>query len=85
MRIGTAHLEPGAKVLTTAPVGSDFGLPQVEPWHRRRSQPHVREVRDKHRAAGGMVVWFTDGTKSIPLHGRTAWQVPEEPEGDTLW
>jgi hypothetical protein len=73
MRIPTVDLEPGAVVLTTAPVGTDFGLPLVAPWCRKRTQPVQREVRSRHRAGGGQVVWFTDGTKSIPVHGRTAW------------
>jgi len=30
-------------------------------------------VRSRCKAHGGVVVWFTDGTKTPPLHGRTAW------------
>jgi hypothetical protein len=30
-------------------------------------------VRSRCKAHGGVVVWFTDGTKTPPLHGRTVW------------
>lgn len=73
-KLSSSQLEPGAKVLTTDPVGTDFGLPLVEPWRLKRTPHYVREVRSRHRAGGGTVVWFTDGTKSPPLHGRTTWQ-----------
>jgi hypothetical protein len=32
-------------------------------------------VRARCRSSGGVVVWFTDGTKTPPLHGRTSWIV----------
>jgi hypothetical protein len=73
-RVATIRLEAGHKVFTTEPVGSDFGLPLVRPTHaRRRSQ--VRMVRNRVHTQGGTVVWFTDGTKTPPLHGRTAWDL----------
>jgi hypothetical protein len=73
-KIPMTHLEPGAMVLTTAPVGDDFGIPLVDPWRLKCTTAVPRLVRSRHRAQGGTVVWFTDGTKSRPLHGRTAWQ-----------
>lgn len=72
----TIHLEPGTVVLTTGQVGTDFGLPLVEPTHRRRGT-YPRTVRAHHQSRGGHVVWFTDGTKTPPLHGRTAWLLAE--------
>jgi hypothetical protein len=38
-------------------------------------------VRSRCRAHGGVVVWFTDGTKTPPLHGRTSWIVAEPEAG----
>lgn len=78
--VSTSHLPVGEQVLTTSVVGTDFGLPLVRPT-RTRSGGHVRVVRSRCRAHGGVVVWFTDGTKTPPLHGRTAWIVAE-PEPD---
>jgi hypothetical protein len=67
-----SQLPAGEPVLTTTVVGTDFGLPLVRP---ARSGPgsQVRVVRSRCKAHGGVVVWFTDGTKTPPLHGRTTW------------
>jgi hypothetical protein len=73
-RLSTAHLAPGARVVTTGQVGEDFGLPVVAPHTRKRQEAHVREVRSTVHARGGVVVRFTDGAKTEPLHGRTAWE-----------
>lgn len=74
MRIPTARLEPGTVVLTTEPDGDDFGIPLVGVGKpAARTTPPTRVVRATCRCQGGTVVWFTDGTKTAPLHGRTAW------------
>ncbi|MBM7809095.1 hypothetical protein JOD57_004932 [Geodermatophilus bullaregiensis] len=78
--VSTANLPAGAPVLTTDVVGTDFGLPLVRPA-RTGPGSRVREVRSHCRAHGGVVVWFTDGTKTPPLHGRTAWVVAEPDPG----
>ena len=78
--VSTSHLPVGEPVLTTDVVGSDFGLPLVRPT-RAREGSRVRVVRSHCRAHGGVVVWFTDGTKTPPLHGRTAWIVAG-PDGE---
>jgi hypothetical protein len=72
--VPTSHLPAGEPVLTTDVVGTDFGLPLVRPT-RTRQGSRVRVVRSHCRAHGGVVVWFTDGTKTPPLHGRTTWIV----------
>jgi hypothetical protein len=78
--VPTSHLPAGEPVLTTDVVGTDFGLPLVRPT-RTREGSAVRVVRSHCRAHGGVVVWFTDGTKTPPLHGRTTWIVAgEEPQ-----
>jgi hypothetical protein len=78
--VATSHLPAGEPVLTTDVVGSDFGLPLVRPSKARRGS-RVRVVRAHCKAHGGVVVWFTDGTKTPPLHGRTAWIVADaDPE-----
>ncbi len=74
--VSTSHLPAGEPVLTTDVVGTDFGLPLVRPIKTRRGS-QVRVVRSRCKAHGGVVVWFTDGTKTPPLHGRTAWIVAE--------
>jgi hypothetical protein len=78
----TSNLPAGEAVLTTDVVGTDFGLPLVRPT-KRKAGSRVRVVRAHCKAHGGVVVWFTDGTKTPPLHGRTAWIVaapePESP------
>jgi hypothetical protein len=74
--IPTNHLTAGESVLTGDVVGTDFGLPLVRPT-RSRQGSRVRVVRARCRASGGVVVWFTDGTKTPPLHGRTSWVVAE--------
>lgn len=76
MKVATAYLAPGTTVLTTEPDGDDFGIPLVsvgKPSTRRA--PATRTVRQRARTGAGIVVWFTDGTKTRPLHGRTAWTV----------
>jgi hypothetical protein len=70
--VSTSNLPAGEPVLTTDVVGTDFGLPLVRPTRIRRGS-QVRVVRSRCRANGGVVVWFTVGTKTPPLHGRTAW------------
>ena len=81
--VSTSHLPAGEPVLTTDVVGTDFGLPLVRPA-RPRQGGRVRVVRSRCKAHGGVVVWFTDGTKTPPLHGRTTWVVAElEPGADT--
>jgi hypothetical protein len=78
--VPTSHLPAGEPVLTTDVVGTDFGLPLVRPT-RTRQGSRVRVVRSRCRSHGGVVVWFTDGTKTPPIHGRTAWIVAD-PEPD---
>jgi hypothetical protein len=79
--VPTSHLPAGEPVLTTDVVGTDFGLPLVRPTKRRQGS-RVRVVRSHCKAHGGVVVWFTDGTKTPPLHGRTTWLLAEsEPDG----
>jgi hypothetical protein len=72
--VSTSRLAGGESVLTSDVVGTDFGLPLVRPARTRR-ESRVRVVRSRCRAHGGVVVWFTDGTKTPPLHGRTSWVV----------
>jgi hypothetical protein len=79
--VSTQHLPIGELVYTTAPVGSDFGLPLVEPNLNQRAR-HIRTVRNRVKCRGGHVVWFTDGTKTPPLHGRTVWVIAEPFLGD---
>ncbi len=74
--VSTSHLAAGEPVLTTDVVGTDFGLPLVRPAKTERDSS-VRVVRSRCKAHGGVVVWFTDGTKTPPLHGRTTWLVAE--------
>ena len=81
--VSTSALPAGGPVLTTDVVGTDFGLPLVRPT-RTRHGSQVRVVRSRCKAHGGVVVWFTDGTKTPPLHGRTTWIVAEpEPDAHT--
>jgi hypothetical protein len=72
--VATSHLTAGETVLTSDVVGTDFGLPLVRPA-RARHGGRLRVVRSRCKAHGGVVVWFTDGTKTPPLHGRTGWTV----------
>jgi hypothetical protein len=78
--VPTSHLPAGEPVLTTAVVGTDFGLPLVRPA-RTGPGSQVRVVRSRCRAHGGVVVWFTDGTKTPPLHGRTTWVLADAAAG----
>ena len=78
--VSTSNLPAGEPVLTTDVVGTDFGLPLVRPTKTRRGS-RVRVVRSHCKAHGGVVVWFTDGTKTPPLHGRTSWIVAEPAPG----
>jgi hypothetical protein len=80
--VSTSNLPAGEPVLTTDVVGTDFGLPLVRPTKTKRGS-HVRVVRSHCRAHGGVVVWFTDGTKTPPIHGRTAWIIAESDPGPT--
>lgn len=73
----TTSLVEGDAVLTTAPVRDDFGIPVVEPARKRQPANERRVVRNHCRAQGGTVVWFADGTKAGPIHGRTAWLIPD--------
>lgn len=75
MTKSTTHLTAGDIVATSLPDGTDFGLPLVAPTTRQVRNRVNREVRNVLHARGGMVVWFTDGTKTRPLHGRTSWMV----------
>jgi hypothetical protein len=72
--VSTSHLAAGQPVVTSDVVGTDFGLPLVRPAPPRQGG-RVRVVRSRCKAHGGVVVWFTDGTKTPPLHGRTSWIV----------
>ena len=74
--VSTSHLAAGESVLTSDVVGTDFGLPLGRPTKTGHGS-RVRVVRARCRTSGGVVVWFTDGTKTPPLHGRTAWIVAE--------
>jgi hypothetical protein len=78
--VSTSNLAAGQPVLTSDVVGTDFGLPLVRPA-RPRQGSRVRVVRSRCKAHGGVVVWFTDGTKTPPLHGRTSWIVAEPEPG----
>jgi hypothetical protein len=78
--VPTSRLSAGEPVLTSDVVGTDFGLPLVRPT-KTRGESRVRVVRSRCRAHGGVVVWFTDGTKTPPLHGRTTWIVAEPGSG----
>ncbi|MGY1823229.1 hypothetical protein [Geodermatophilus sp. SYSU D00079] len=78
--VSTSHLAAGESVLTSDVVGTDFGLPLVRPTRTVRGG-RVRVVRARCRASGGVVVWFTDGTKTPPLHGRTSWTLAEPGAG----
>lgn len=78
MNVSTTELATGDRVLTSAPDGSDFGLPLVSPTTRNaRGEKVIRTVRAHHRCQGGRVVWFTDGTKTRPMNGRTIWVLAE--------
>ena len=70
--VATINIAGGEPLLTSDVVGTDFGLPLVRPTKTRQGS-RVRVVRSRCRASGGVVVWFTDGTKTPPLHGRTVW------------
>ena len=72
--VSTSHLAAGESVLTSDVVGTDFGLPLVRPTKTGHGS-RIRVVRARCRTSGGVVVWFTDGTKPPPLHGRTSWVV----------
>jgi hypothetical protein len=72
--VSMSNLAAGESVLTSDVVGTDFGLPLVRPTKTGHGS-RVRVVRSRCRAHGGVVVWFTDGTKTPPLHGRTSWIV----------
>ncbi len=78
--VSTSHLAAGESVLTSDVVGTDFGLPLVRPTKTGHGS-RVRVVRARCRTSGGVVVWFTDGTKTPPLHGRTSWVVAEPGTG----
>jgi hypothetical protein len=78
--VSTSNLAAGESVLTSDVVGTDFGLPLVRPTKTTRGG-RVRVVRARCRSSGGVVVWFTDGTKTPPLHGRTSWVVAEPGTG----
>jgi hypothetical protein len=78
--VSTSNLAAGESVLTSDVVGTDFGLPLVRPTKTTHGSL-VRVVRSRCRASGGVVVWFTDGTKTPPLHGGTSWIVAEPETG----
>lgn len=76
MTKSTTELAAGDRVLTTHVDGEDFGIPLVGPTASIvESRRVARTVRTAIRAQGGRVVWFVDGTKSRPLHGRTVWHL----------
>lgn len=76
MTKSTAELTAGDRVLTTHVDGEDFGIPLVGPTASIvESRRVARTVRTQVRCQGGRVVWFVDGTKTRPLHGRTSWQI----------
>jgi hypothetical protein len=72
--VSTSNLVAGESVLTSDVVGTDFGLPLVRPTKTGHGS-RTRVVRARCRTSGGVVVWFTDGTKTPPMHGRTGWVV----------
>lgn len=75
-RVETSDLVEGDRVVTTAQVGADFGIPLVRPHYGKPSdgQPVVRTVHSVLREAGGHVVRF-DGNqaKSEGVRGTTRW------------
>lgn len=74
-KVSLAHLEPGQRVVTSEVLNrTDFGLPLVEPTTREVRNRVVREVRGKNNGR----VWFTDGTKTDRLHGRTSFVLADE-------
>jgi hypothetical protein len=78
-KVQTSELTEGTVVLAMPSVGTDFGIPLTTPARTAASIAKAvkRTVRSHCRARGGTVVWFTDGTKTPPIHGRTAWWVAE--------
>ncbi len=74
MTIAMTALRGGERVYTKDTGETDFGLPLVRPT-RGTVRSVVRTVRAAHRAQGGTVAWFNDGTKTPPLHGRTVFLV----------
>lgn len=75
----TVDLVTGDQVLTTHVDGTDFGIPLVTPSASIvEARRVVRTVRTAIRAQGGRVVWFVDGTKTRPMHGRTGWHLAGE-------
>jgi hypothetical protein len=74
IHVSTRQLQPDDRVVTSEVVGTDFGLPVVEPTTRAVRRRTVRTVRS---VVGG-VVRFTDGTKTHKLHGRTSWVLERE-------
>lgn len=76
--VAAGTVEPGTQVVTTDQVGTDFGLPLVEPTRRRGG--FVRTVRSHLKENGGIVVRFTDGSKTRPLNGHTAFVLADAPE-----
>lgn len=78
--VATPRLTVGDVLYTSAVLDRrDFGIPLVLPIQRLRGR-HVRVVRNVVKCRGGHVVWFTDGTKTPPLHGRTVWLLAETRE-----
>lgn len=72
--ISTTNLQPGDWVHTDD-AGDDFGLELCTPHHKAKGST-IREVKS---VVGG-VVRFTDGAKTVKLHGRTAWRPATEDE-----
>ena len=73
--VAAAHLQPGQVVWTSAVVGTDFGLPLVEPT--RGQDAVARTVRSHLRESGGTVVRFTDGHKTRPVRGSVVFLLAE--------
>lgn len=75
--VSTSHIQPGMRLVTSTILDrTDFGIPLVEPTSRQVRKREVRVVRGKSNRR----VWFTDGTKTDQLHGRTVWQLADDEE-----
>lgn len=73
--VPTSQVEPGMRLVTSEVLErTDFGIPLVEPTSRAVRKRVVREVRGR----GNRRVWFTDGTKTDRLHGRTVWTLADD-------
>jgi len=73
VKLSYTQLEAGVEVITSEVDGDDFGLPLVSPTTREVRNRVVRQVRGKNNGR----VWFTDGTKTRKMHGRTSFVLAE--------